>query len=173
MNTGNARDLYHNKINTCLSKIIHNVQCINPNPTGLFEGIESGGGLLPPPPQISAVDRTIATKICTKVETNVFSKTVQLDFSNCMLFILYELNYANLCKNQFNANKSQNKALRLLIFGKNILYNILNNNIEGKIWFRNYFLCILLFFLNFLCISLFFDLLFLLFFSGKFDSNIF
>ena len=50
---------------------------LNPNPTGLFEGVEStGGGLIWPPLQISAADRAIAAKICTKIETNVLYKTV-------------------------------------------------------------------------------------------------
>ena len=35
-----------------------------------------GGGLFWPPLQISATDRAIAAKICTKVETNILYKTV-------------------------------------------------------------------------------------------------
>ena len=50
---------------------------LNPNPTGLFEGLEStGGGLIWPPPQISAADRAIAAKICMRVGPDLICKTV-------------------------------------------------------------------------------------------------
>ena len=50
-----------------------------------------GGGLLQPPLQISAVDRAIAAKICIKVECDVNYKSVLLDYSLLLSFILYEL----------------------------------------------------------------------------------
>ena len=49
-----------------------------------------GGGLLQPPLQISAVDRAITAKICIKVECDVNYKTVLLDYSLLLSFILYE-----------------------------------------------------------------------------------
>ena len=55
---------------------------------GYFGGwVAWGGGLL----QISAVDHAIATKICIKVECDVNYKTVLLDYSLLLSFILYEL----------------------------------------------------------------------------------
>ena len=50
-----------------------------------------GGGAAPSPLQISAVDRAIAAKIGIKVECDVNYKTVLLDYSLLLSFILFEL----------------------------------------------------------------------------------
>ena len=43
---------------------------LNPNPIGLFEGLESmgGGPLWPPPPQISATQEPIDLKLGTDIK---------------------------------------------------------------------------------------------------------
>ena len=72
------------------------------------------------------------------------------------MFILNELIYANLCKKYIFDYKSQNKAPKFCYFGKHILFNIHNNNINANVWFRNYFLYFILFFLVFLSFFLLF-----------------
>ena len=73
---------------------LQNFTLINPNQPGLFWRLSSpggGGGGCSSPLQILAVDRAIAAKICIKVECNVNYKTVLLDYSLLLSFILYEL----------------------------------------------------------------------------------
>ena len=74
---------------------IENAHTLNPNqPRAILEAElpgGGGGGLLQPPLQISAADRSIAAKICIKVECHVNYKTVLLDYSLLLSFILYEL----------------------------------------------------------------------------------
>ena len=73
-------------------------------------------------------------------------------------------------KNHTFCSKSLNKAPRMQIFGVNILCSISNIVLEKKLVLKliSYvFYC----FRNFLCISLFFDFLFLLFFSAKFITE--
>ena len=71
-------------------------------------------------------------------------------------------------RNQTFCSKSVNKAPKILIFGLNILCGILKTMPVSKL-ISYVFYC----FMNFLCISLFFYLLFLLFFSVKFVADTF
>ena len=80
-------------------------------------------------------------KICIKVECDVNYKTVLLDYSLLLSFILYELImqiYAQ--KLSYIHYKSLIKASRLLIFGTRILFNILSNCVK-KISIEIHFLC--------------------------------
>ena len=56
---------------------------------GYFGGWVVGGRAAPAPLQISAVDRAIAANICIKVECDVNYKTVLLDYSLLLSFILF------------------------------------------------------------------------------------
>ena len=76
-------------------------------------------------------------------------------------------------KIRFFAYKSQNKAPRLLIFGKHILFNNPNNNIKAKIWFHNYFLCILLFCEFLMYFFVFFTFCLCLFFRRNLSQTFF
>ena len=67
-------------------------QRFNPNQPGLFWRLSCpGGGAAPAPPQILAAEHAIAAKICIKVECDVNYKTVLLDYTLLLSFILYEL----------------------------------------------------------------------------------
>ena len=126
---------------------------VNPNQPGVFWRLScpvgGGGGLLQAPLQISAADRAIATKICIKVECDINYKTVLLDYSLLLSFILYELImliYAKKNKILFSLF-TLIKASRLLIFATYILLNFLNSNCALKnLSIEINFLCILLFY---------------------------
>ena len=64
-------------------------------------------------------------------------------------------------------SKVENKVPRILIFGVNILCSILINVLEKKNLVSSLISYVFYCFVNFLCISLFFDLLFFLFFFTK------
>ena len=80
-------------------------------------------------------------------------------------FIL--INYANLCIKSLFSSKVINKAAGILIFGVNIPCSILINVLEKKNLVSSLISYVFYCFVNFLCISLFFDLLFFLFFFTK------
>ena len=115
---------------------------LNPNQPGLFWRL----GPLQPPLQISAVDITIAAKICIKVECDVNYKSVLLDYSLLLSFILYELIMLIYAKISYFHYKSLIKASRLLIVGTYILFNILSNCALKNVSVEINFLCILLFY---------------------------
>ena len=126
-----------------------------------------------PPHQISAADRANAAKICIKVECDVNYKTVLLDYSLLLSFILY-MNYANLCTKSYFHYKSLIKVSRLIIFGTYILFSLFSNCALKDFSIKINFLCILSFYeflINvFLC---FFNLLFFIAFLLKFVAATF
>ena len=64
------------------------IKSLNPNQPGLFWRLSSrgGGGCSSPPSDLGRG----SAKICIKVECNVIYKTVLLDYSLLLSFILYE-----------------------------------------------------------------------------------
>ena len=76
-------------------------------------------------------------------------------------------------RNQTFCSKSVNKAQKILIFVLNILCGILSNCTWKNASIKINFLCILLFYEFLMYFFVFFNLLFLLFFSVKFVADTF
>ena len=61
----------------------------NPNPIGIYGGLESiGGGPIWPPPQISAMNAPIDAKIGTDVEPVIKNKNLKKKLNSTIIFFL-------------------------------------------------------------------------------------